>query len=258
MNEGFFDFRVTSGKPKGWRSITFNSNGSIASGSNIWFGVFCEYYWTPRFDWGAKCYVDWWDAYSSIPNTYPIYNANSYENFRLSMYFTYTAAGQNYVRTLTQGVSLSDSRRISEDFKRTTAETVQASATPARLLAIIRSIQETLQGFDFISFSLIKIRTIQEWVNLNDMMYQLKIFIRGLVDIAGIESEVKTGWVHSRKLADTVQAAGVVFRGLLLFVKIVTGAFVRDYLLSRFLKARQELVLKSAISREITIDSKIE
>jgi hypothetical protein len=256
MNEGFADFTVKSGKPAGWRSATFSSNGAISSGSYIWFGVFTEYFWEPKFDYGYKCYSSGWDNYNSIPNTYPLYSVNWYENFKLSMYFTYTA-GQNYTRTLTQGVSLSDNRRIKEDFRRTTAQTVQVSATPTRLLAIIKRIQEALQGLDFISFSLIKIRTIQEWVNLTDTMCHLRTFIRGLMDIAGVEGEAKTGWVQIRNITDTVQAVGIVFRGLLLFVKIVTVAFVRDYLLSRFLKSRQELVLKSAISRKITIESKI-
>jgi hypothetical protein len=56
--EGLFDFRVQSGKPAGWRSTTFRSDGSIAAGSNIWFGVFTEYYWLPRFDYGVRCFTN--------------------------------------------------------------------------------------------------------------------------------------------------------------------------------------------------------
>jgi hypothetical protein len=48
-----------------------------------------------------------------------------------------------------------------------------------------------------------------------------------------------------------------VFRGLLLFVKIVSKVIFRDYLLGRSLKAREELVLKSAVCRELVLDSKI-
>jgi len=44
---------------------------------------------------------------------------------------------------------------------------------------------------------------------------------------------------------------------LLLFVRIITGLFVRDYILKRFLIAREELVLKSCITREIILESKI-
>ena len=197
MNENLMDLRVVSGKPVGWRSATFRSNGSIASGTNIWFGIFCEYYWMPRFDWGATCYVDWWDAFDSIPNNYPIWKESYFENFKLSMYFTYTS-GQNYLRTITQGVSLTDSRNLSADYK------------------------------------------------------------RSLTQIAKVESEISPFWILLARIADTVHAGGNVFRGLLLQVRIVTGAFVRDYLLGRFLKAREELILKSAISREIELESKIQ
>jgi hypothetical protein len=94
--EGLIDLRVTGSKPKGWRSTAFSSNGSITSGSYIWFGVFAEYYWFPRFDYGARCYTDWWWDYgiddAIIPDEYPLYNANYYEDIKLSMYFTYTSA----------------------------------------------------------------------------------------------------------------------------------------------------------------------
>jgi hypothetical protein len=72
-----------------------------------------------------------------------------------------------------------------------------------------------------------------------------------------IDSEAKTGRTYILKLSDNVQVTGRVFRGLLLFVRIVTGVFVRDYLLGRFLKAKQEIVLKSPVCREIILESKI-
>jgi hypothetical protein len=71
------------------------------------------------------------------------------------------------------------------------------------------------------------------------------------------ESYAKTGRDFYVRLAETVQATEVVFRGMVLFVRIVTGLFIKDFLLGRFLKARQELVLKSCISREIVFESKI-
>ena len=259
VNENLLDLRVTGGKPKGWRTATFTSNGSISSGSYIWFGVFCEYFWFPRFDYGAKCYFDFWDLPSyvpNIPNTYPIYNVNWYQDFRLSMYFTYTS-GQNYQRTLTQGVSLSDSRIVKGNYKRTTAQTVRPDATPTKLLTIFKRIQDILQSFDLKTYMLIKTRRIQEVINTAATIGLWRTIIRSLFDIAGVESKVKHGWVHFRKLVDRVQITSHVFRGLLLFVRIFTGVHIRDYVLRRFLRAKAELVIKSHISREIVIDSPI-
>jgi hypothetical protein len=146
--EGLLDLRVTGGKPKGWRNTTFLSNGSIASGSYIWFGVFADFYWFPRFDFGAKCYTDWWwdyDVETAIPNEYPLYNANYYDDFKLSMYFTYTPA-QNYTRTLTQGVKLTDSRKLIGVYKRTMAQTVQGKTVVTRIEGFYRKFAQTVKS----------------------------------------------------------------------------------------------------------------
>jgi transposase-like protein len=266
LNENIIDVTVSPPSwPVGWKSNTFQINGNITAGDYIWFGGWAHYF-TTKFDYGGECYKGWfdWNLYEEYLEEHglaPYIHSGQWDIYctiKWSWYFNYTAInGQNYYRTLTQGVTLSDNRRISEEFKRITAQTVQANAMPTKQLTILKRIQEILQGFDLNSSLLIKIRRIQEGVNLSDTMCHLRTFIRGLIDIAGIESEAKTGWVQIRKISDTVQAVGIVFRGLLLFVRIVTGVFVRDYLLSRFLKAKSEITLKSCVTKEITLESKI-
>ena len=254
--EGDFDIAVAGGKPAGWRSTTFNTNTSLASGSFIWFGLFCDWF-APRFDYGTKCYWDFWDYVgTNIPNTYPVWSANWFYNFKLSMYFTYTSA-QNYVRVLTQGVRLTDSRKLTGEYKRSITQTVRASSIPKGLLTLYRKLQEAVQGFDKSFSPVLFCRTMRETIKANETISHLGTFFRGLMDTAKIESDTKQGWFYSLTLTDKVQAAGTVFRGLLLFVRIVTEVFVRDYLLRRFLKARSELVIKSCISRELVLESKI-
>jgi len=75
--------------------------------------------------------------------------------------------------------------------------------------------------------------------------------------MAGSNAETERKLDYKRFESDTVQAEGKANRGLLLFVKIVTQVFIRDYLLRRFLAAREELVLKSCITRDMVLDSKI-
>jgi hypothetical protein len=316
MNEGLIDLRVVSGKPAGWRSATFNSNGTIASGSNIWFGIFCEYYWLPRFDYGARCYADWWDHLPGIPNTYPIWNVSNFSNFKLSMYFTYTAA-QNYVRTLTQGVRLSDSRKHTANYKRSVIQAVSVNSALARFQTffrmcvmtvrntvklnrypiffravienikvtfikyenrtiirkcleyvkinvvnkrihnVIRHIQEIIYGFDSQNISIVYLRSVADETMAKQKFSHWGAFVRGLPITAGSTAETAHGAAYYRIQTDTVHAEGSVFRGLLLFVKIISQVFIRDYLLSRFFKARQELVLKSCVCREIILESKI-
>jgi hypothetical protein len=315
-NEGEFDIAVESGKPAGWRSAPFMPNDSIASGSYIWFGLFCDWF-LPRFDFGAKCYKDYWDFIGEdIPDNYPFYTTYDIYDFKLSMYFDYTSA-QNYVRTLTQGVKLSDGRKITASYKRDVKQTVRTNTVTKSFETIIRrcvmlvqstmklnrlptfyrnviehikinSINSHVQSFvrncsDMIEihFNLNRIqgflKTVFENVKSSDSILFPVLFIRSVNDETVIyESTIKTaeyikllemkadavdGVFHiadyHREQKDEVQAEGLLFRSVLFFVKIITGTFIRDYILSRFLKAREELKLKSPIVREITLDSKI-
>ena len=255
-NEGEIDIEVKSGKPAGWRSAAFKANSSIAAGNNIWFGLFCDWF-APRFDYGTKCYWDFWDHLgNNIPNTYPVWSANWYYNFKVSMYFTYTSA-QNYIRTLTQGVTLTDSRKQTANYKRDLTQTAGANSLLARYKSFFLKLQETVNGFDSGNSSLFFLRSLRETAKNNDTKKHIADYSRLLPDTAEIDSKVNVGWTIVAKIADTVHAAGTVFRGLVLLVRIVTEVFVRDYLLGRFLKAREELVLKSAISVEIEHESRI-
>jgi len=315
-NEGSFDIQIGGGKTAGWRSTNINTNTSIASGSYIWFGLFCDYF-APRFDFGMKCYNDFWDGVGNdIPNTYPVWSANYFHDFKLSMYFTYTSA-QNYVRTLTQGVRLTDTRALKADYKRTATQTAMVNSTLSRfetfyrnfietgrntmnisrmptlirkiaesvkvtfvkqenrnisrqcddtvkissegkgILNIFRIIQDGLQGIDTNSYSIFYLRSLKDTVINNEKNSHIGSFIRELFSNAGGNAETIQKAEYYRNNADTVQAEGNVFKGLLMFVRIITQVFIRDYLLGRFLKAREELVLKSCITREITLDSRL-
>jgi len=311
INEYTADFTFTRNNPSpGWRQSTFYTSEVIQSGLYIWFGVFAYAYWEPRYDYGGKCYHDGYSfSLTSAPNTYPLYNVNIYNDYLLSMYFTCTAAAQNFVRTLTQGVSLPDNRIVTGNYKRITEQTVKADATPTKQLTIFKGIQDTLNSFDlakkilslFIriqdtssslsltnkmfsgfrkiqdtadgfdltskmltvfasikdtvnNFDLSKIsflhfRQVRETIKTSDTLSHLRDLIRGLVDIAGTESEAKKAWFHFRTINETAMAISSISRGLFLFVRIVSGIFIRDGLLGRFLKSKAELSLKSCVTR---------
>jgi hypothetical protein len=232
------------------------------------------------------------------------------------MYFTYSSA-QNYVRTLTQGVRLSDNRKITGDYKRSAlqsvrinsalsrfetivrkcvitvqntmnisrlpgffrtvsenvkammakyesrsisrkcADSVQANSETKRTHGVIRNVHDVLKAIDNQTISILFLRSLLENVTVFHAFKHGWAFFRGLLENAGSIVETTHGAAYYRKQADTVQAEGFVFRGLLLFVRIVTQVFIRDYLLRRFLVAREELVLKSGITRDLILESKI-
>jgi hypothetical protein len=316
-NENWADFTVNRNKPKGWRSATFESNGSIASGSYIWFGVSTNYYWEPRFDYGLTLYADFWDDENySIPNTYPGSFWYTPDNFRLSMYFNFSSA-QNYVCKLIQGVKLTDSKKIKADYKRLATQTVNGAGVPRsfvtffrqfimgvttsmglnRFPLFLRSVFEKIeisdifhhsweiartckenaavysdtersQGFfSFISdiytatanndFNILFVRSVNETQGITDSIDKWADYIRGLFIEAWNIAETRHEAEYYRFTADTIQAAGSVLRGLGIFIRIVSRVLFRDYLLSRFLKAKTELILKSRIVREINLESRI-
>jgi hypothetical protein len=326
-DEGAIDSGVTTGKPKGWRTASFKVKSSIPSGSNIWFGV-CSGYWEARFDYGQLIVIDEidWQDPMVIPDVYPQEGLGwyashpqevaQYYNYKVSWYFSYTAA-QNYVRTLTQGVTLTESRKLTGNYKRsatqtangTTAlsrfatfprqclervyntvtlkgfpafvrsvleyvrgiteayksrgllrrcsETIQAGSETKRSQGFYRKVQEGVRGTDRAFFPVLFLRSLPETAGLRDTKTQWGAYIRGLRTEAASMAETRHGGEYYRTQTETVQAGGSVFRGLLIFVRLVTTSIVRDFLLRRFLKSNEELVLKSPVYREIEIESRI-
>jgi hypothetical protein len=114
-----------------------------------------------------------------------------------------------------------------------------------------------VKGLDSGNSSVLFVRSLQETVKNTGIPRHKAAYSRGFSDLTKIEAEARGGWVLFSVVSDTVHTAGAAFRGLLLFVRIVTGIFVRDYVLGRFLKAKPELTLKSCSVREIILESKI-
>ena len=307
-----------------WKSNTFNLDGDITAGDYVWYGIHASWF-TTRFDYGGECYKGWfnYDGYEDYEDEPPpyIHLPDPYITsctIKWSMYFNYTAVtSQNYVRTITQGVTLTDNRKITADYKRLAIHTVNgaaglnscvsffrqclsnASATMRveRLPVFFRSVfdlaginekfhhkrdisrtcvdtaaihenvtrgrgffrvlTENLNVADDAFFPVLFMRSISETKRVTDTVHQWAEYIRGLRDIADSMAETSRQGEFYRKEMDTVQADGPVFRSLSIFVRILTTSFVRDFILRWFLVAREELVLKSYITRDITLDSKI-
>jgi hypothetical protein len=60
-----------------------------------------------------------------------------------------------------------------------------------------------------------------------------------------------------RWVEDKAVSGGVVLRQLFVFLRLLTGAYIRDYIIGRFLKSKEEVVIKSPVCREIILDSKL-
>jgi hypothetical protein len=230
--ENFIDLRFTGR----WQSGTFTGD-SINAGSYIWFGLFTEYFWFPRFDYGAVCYSSmWFDIYDSIPAAYPDLQYIIDFNLKLSMYFTYSNA-QNYTRTLTQGISLTDTWKQKADYKRINTDVNKISDN----------------RFLFTEYR----RNVKETKGITDILKQVKVFFCMLYEECGNFAGSNKFVNYYRVEKDYVQADDSFLRQLFIFIKILTTSFFRDIIIRRFLIAKEEIALKSAITREIVLESKI-
>jgi hypothetical protein len=335
--EGIFDIEVYAQKPAGWRNATFAANSSIASGTYVWFGIISLYF-AIRFDFGAKCYVTEPDTADVIPDIFPKwYGIYYYNNLKPSMYFDYTSA-QNYTRTLFQGVSLIDSRKLvgsvnrdivvqgggstalgkTAAYHRVRMENVQATGWFSWSRALYHAIADTVGSLDLLNSLrnlvrdishvvrvstaenrsagmrrdinvtagtvdggivwirgffrnlamnvraggttanlVMRIRLLADMVQATEGMKRVNNYIRGLYVIAGSIVETRHTASYYRKHADTAYSAAVPLRHLLIFVQLLTTGFIRDYLLHRFLKAREEIALKYHVCRELVLESRI-
>jgi hypothetical protein len=236
-DEQFIDLTINTTKPAGWRSGTFRSDGAIAGGSYIWFGLSACYMWWSCFDYGSKCFSWPWDG-ELFPNVYPQPQQVmfSFEDFKLSMYFEYTAV-QSYTRTLTQGVKLADTRKVTAVYKKTLLTVLKTSDTNKTLITLIRKIAGRVSALDSTG-------------HLGD-------YFRGLYADAGSIAETGHIAAYYRKQEDTAYTEAIPLRSLFMAVRLVTVGLVRDFILKRFLKSNEDMVLKSAVCRDIEIDSRI-
>jgi hypothetical protein len=334
-SEGSFDVAVSGSKPAGWRSAAFSTNTNIAAGTYIWFGLFCVFF-RVRFDYGAKCFMDYWDGYSDIPNTYPLYHVSSYYDFKISMYFDYSSA-QHYVRTITQGVTLHENirrtgsyirnaqmtaggttalqkagvfhREVETEgavfgaagrfltmprgigdiagnisatgkilsvfrflsggagitgeaqraagFNRDIADSVQAHTVTGRIRGFIRMLAASVAAFESAGYFRSLLAIIADCVRANGEAGHIGDYLRGLWETAGIETETGIAGEYCRGVGDVVRGVSSLGRALSVFIKLVSGMFIHDFLVRRFLVSREEVKLKSAVVREVVVESRI-
>jgi hypothetical protein len=82
-------------------------------------------------------------------------------------------------------------------------------------------------------------------------------YIRGLYVEAGNIAETKHQADYYRKEADIAYIEALSLRHLIIFIKLVTVGFVRDFIIRRFLKSNEDIVLKSYFCRKFEIESRI-
>jgi hypothetical protein len=238
-NESLMNFHTAVNK---WVSGSITAKSAISAGSYVWFGAFLLPSWNPAFDYGGKLINTEFYQSSNLPDTYPHYtylDSDDIIDMRLSMYFQYGTMSENYVRTITQGVCLSDTRAVKSIYKRVIANGVNAAhSTVKSALLFIRRTADAAAVLFYSRRALSARRVIVNGVN-------------------AVSSGVKQSLLFFVKITGTVLAAAPLSRRLFAVVRIVTPAAARDFFIKRFMIAGAGIVIKSKITREIVIESRI-
>jgi hypothetical protein len=142
-------------------------------------------------------------------------------------------------------------------FIRKAAQTAGIESTVKRHPVFTRNIVETPGIADGPAYSVVWLRRLEERKGAADTLSSWGSYIRGLYTAAGSMAETLHTGEYYRKKTETVGAEGAALRRLCIFIRLVTVGLVRDFLIGRFLKAREEIILKSPVCREIAIESRI-
>jgi hypothetical protein len=229
----------TNGTPAGWINAGFTINQAIPAGDSFWFGLYAENGWHPCFDYGGKLFVSEIDYENGVGHAvYPAPGYGREYDITLSMYFEYSVS-QNYIRTITQGITLSDSFYKRSKYRRGISAAVNVAETKVnRRVSFYRAVKERAAAL--FSFG---------------RLYDCKRFVS---ESAGVLSRgIDRSLLFFVKIFDGVFAAAPLSRRLSAVVRIITFAGIRDYFISRFMAAGANLVIKSKITRELVIESGI-
>jgi hypothetical protein len=188
-----------------------------------------------------------------------------------------TSRLRGFFRAVTEQLKTNDFLSYCRDFLRSITNTVRPSTEETRKLDVKRDINaeagtqdSTARQRGFIRTLLMAVdvpdyagkvfnwfRTIRHEAAVFDRAGHLGDYFRGLYTEAGGMVEIIHTGEYYRLQQDTVTTQALSIRHLIIFIRLVTVGFIRDYLIPRFLRSKEEIVLKSKVSREIELDSRL-
>jgi hypothetical protein len=100
-------------------------------------------------------------------------------------------------------------------------------------------------------------RNIKETGDVSTDIRHKGLYYRGLPEVLSNEGGNERRAEYVRVEREDGRVFGEVIRRLGIFIKVMAGCMIRDYIIGRFLKSREEVVIKSAVCRELTIESRL-
>jgi hypothetical protein len=187
---------------------------------------------------------------SFYPNRYP----GARHDMKVSMYLEMPAT---LTRTVTQWALSVDGRKTAADYRKTLSMGATGATALGHGAAYTRTSAEQAAGADGTGRAEGLWRRLPGVAGAADAAGSWGDYVRGLLAEAGAVAETGRRGDYRRNQADTANSLAVSLRHLLVFVRLATVSFVRDYIIGRFLKSKEELIIKSPVCREIELDSRM-
>jgi hypothetical protein len=140
-------------------------------------------------------------------------------------------------------------------FNRGIGDTTGSGSVTGGIVRFFRTLFDHAGNGDSTGSFITRMRVIEDTESIGDVTGHRLDYLRGLFIEAGNMAETRHEGNYHRTVEDTAHNEGVSLRHLFVFIRLITLSLVRDYITGRFLKSKEELVIKSPVCREITLES---
>jgi hypothetical protein len=142
-------------------------------------------------------------------------------------------------------------------FRRDIASSAHTATDTIRLPVFLRTMLNALAAGEYSGYSVVWLRRLPEQGAAFDRNRHIGGYLRGLYAAAGSAAETGHAGAYSRKQSDTAHSHAASLRHLFIFLRLATLSLVRDFIIGRFLRSKEELVIKSPVCRELALDSRM-
>jgi hypothetical protein len=140
-------------------------------------------------------------------------------------------------------------------FNREITDTAGNNSAMGGMVMFFRTLLGSVGSGDSTGNLITRMRVIQDTETVGDETGHTADYLRGLFVEAGNMAGTGHKAEYYREQQDTAHSEAVPLRHLFIFLRLLTGAYIRDYIIGRFLKSKEEVVIKSHVCREIILES---
>jgi hypothetical protein len=159
------------------------------------------------------------------------------------------------IRKLVEAVAALYETKMGVGFNRSVTDTVKNSSVMGGMVSFFRTLFGNAGTEDSPGSFITRTRIIQDMGIVRDDIGHTADYLRGLFAEAGNIAETTRRGEYYRKQQDTAYDEVVPLRHLFIFIRLLAGAYIRDYIIGRFLKSKEEMIIKSPVCREIILES---